>query len=890
MLSQPLFIIRRFVSSSTHLPLAESHFMHVVHHKRSLISILVVQLYASTAFGQQVAAADTAMETIIIQAQRTSNSVARKAQEEAPNLINVMTVQEMRKLPDVNIAEAVRRIPGISLETDTGEGRYINIRGIDADLNSTTFGGLRLPPSNNASPFGGGRAVALDAIPTGLVGAITVTKSNLPEQDAEALGGTIEITPKTAPRDGKTFFDGRIGSGYEPLRGSYITDLSFSAGGRFGGRSNEKGEVEGYSDRPFSVIFSSSYYEDKRGIDDVEPGFIDDGINSPLAYAGWDQRHYQYNRKRHGVGIDFGYQPDRDNSYYFRAFDAGYTETVLRNRLTITPDGTPTLTAGRFTDGLTANGFDKTLRDEKERINNKVFALGGKNMIGDKLLDYRVGFTRGSFKKFYDYNSDFNFTPTSGAVTYDNGGKGNTPRFTINGADYLNPANYTLVKFQNSTQDIRDKESSVALNVKLPLMWAGGDEETLKIGGSARLRTRNASGQPYSYAGIPAIPLTAASSGGNINFFDGAYNNGPQLTPGLLQNTLASNQTITASNAINAALQTQTGKEDVYAAYGQYQITLGKLDIVGGLRVEKTEADYAAFAKGVDANGNAFVGPVSASKRYSNLFPSVQAKYEFMPSTFVRAAFSSTIARPGFNQVSPSVVINPAANFVSQGNPNLKPITANSFDLSIERYLADSGILSVGIFDKEFNNYIANSVSNQTFPNNGLFAGFVGVAHVVSFRNISKSYARGVEFNYEQRFKNLPQAFSGLGAGLNYTYVDSKFEIRPSEFAKLPSTSHHTANASVFYEKNGLNLRLGAYYLSRNLFAIGGDGVPDVFSEPRFSLDVGSSYEINKNLSVYFNGKNLTNTALKFAEGTADRTIQREFYGATYQAGLTFNF
>jgi len=833
----------------------------------------------------------SALEAITISAQRAPNAVARKAQEEAPNLINVMTVEEMRKLPDVNIAETVRRIPGISLETDTGEGRFINIRGLDSDLNSTTFGGLRLPPSNNASPFGGGRAVALDAIPTGLVGAITVTKTNLPEQDAEALGGTIEITPKTAPRNSRPFFEARIGSGYEPLRSTPIADLSISTGGRFGGGTSAPGVAEGYSDRPFSVVFTASYYEDKRGIDDVEPAFIDDGVNSPLAYAGWDQRHYQYNRKRQGVGLDLGYQPDQDSNYYFRVFDAGYTETVLRNRLTVTPDGSPTLANGIFTDGLTANGFDKTLRDEKERINNKVFVIGGKNILGVNVLDYRVGYTQGSYDKLYDYNSDFNFAPTSGTITYNNSGTGNTPSFNVSGADYLNPANYALVKFQNSTQNIQDREASTAANLKMPVKWGGYEEESLKVGLSGRWRTREAVGQPYSYAGIPALPLAGASGGANVNFYDGAYNNGPTMTPGLLQGLLASNQTISLTDAINGQAQTQTDKENVIAAYGQYQMQTGKLGVTGGLRVESTKGDYSAFGVLLDANGKpSSASPVSASKSYNNFFPSLQARYEVEPSLIVRAAYSSTIARPGFNQVTPSLTVNPAANFVQQGNPDLKPITANSFDLSIERYLNDAGVLSIGVFDKEFANYIANGITSQTFPNNGLFAGFVGVAHVVSYSNIASSYARGIEFNYEQKLKSLPGALSGLGLGLNYTYVDSKFAIRAGESSALPSTSKHTANVSASYEKDGLNLRLAGYYLSRSLFGIGSASGLDVLSEPRFSLDFGSSYAVNKNVSVYFNAKNLTNTPMTFSEGTSDRVIQREFYGATYQIGVNLTY
>src|SRR6266481_1013002 len=203
-----------------------------------------------------------ALEEITVQAQRSTPEMARDAQRQAPNLINLTTAEEMQKLPDVNTGEAIRRVPGISLETDTGEGRYINIRGLDADLNSTTFGGLRLPPTNNSSPSGAGRAVAFDSIPLGFVGAIKVTKSNLSEQDAEALGGTIDITPKTAPPEGKPFADLKLGTGEELLRHTWITDLAGTAGTRFGGTSG------GY--RPFSILVTASTYDDRSGIEDAE--------------------------------------------------------------------------------------------------------------------------------------------------------------------------------------------------------------------------------------------------------------------------------------------------------------------------------------------------------------------------------------------------------------------------------------------------------------------------------------------------------------------------------------------------------------------------------------------------------------------------------------------
>ena len=276
-----------------------------------------------------------ALEQITVFAQRSTLDMARAAQQQAPNLINLMTSEEMQKLPDVNTGEAIRRVPGISLETDTGEGRYINIRGLDADLNSTTFGGLRLPPTNNSSPSGAGRAVAFDSIPIGFVGAIKVTKSNLPEQDAEALGGTIDITPKTAPSDGRPFAEIKLGSGEELLRHSWITDLAGTAGTRFGGG-------DGYD--PFSILVTASVYTDRRSVDDAEAGFVDNqpGGIPDKAYAAFEQRYYNYHRERHGYGVDLGFAPTSAEQYYVRYYDAGYSETVNRNRLIWNYAGAPT--------------------------------------------------------------------------------------------------------------------------------------------------------------------------------------------------------------------------------------------------------------------------------------------------------------------------------------------------------------------------------------------------------------------------------------------------------------------------------------------------------------------------------------------------------------------
>jgi TonB-dependent receptor len=280
------------------------------------------------------------------------------------------------------------------------------------------------------------------------------------------------------------------------------------------------------------------------------------------------------------------------------------------------------------------------------------------------------------------------------------------------------------------------------------------------------------------------------------------------------------------------------------------------------------------------------VTPISRHKSYSNFFPTVQARYELTADSILRGAVSSTIARPGFNQVTAATTIDPSGS-VSTGNPELKPITATALDVSFEKYLPHAGIASLGLFDKEIRNYIVTQEANLPLPAQG---GFVGLAKTFTFANASRARVYGVEANYSQRFVDiLPGPLGGLGVSANWTWVQSNYDIRPGESSVLPSTSRNTANAQLSYALHPVEITLGAYFVSRNIFAVGDASATDIWAQKRLSVDFGSQYQVTRLFSLYFNAKNLTNTALKFTEGAADnRVIQREFYGATLQAGFNF--
>ena len=159
---------------------------------------LCALLYATTAFTLGAAAARAqsappALNLGSVVANSTANGTmapsgtgslrqAHQLKKLAPNIISVQPQSEIQKLPDANLAEALQRVPGISMESDTGAGRFINIRGMDADLNRTSYDGVHLTAANQATPTGGARAVAFDAFPAGMVGGVEVVKSLTPDQ------------------------------------------------------------------------------------------------------------------------------------------------------------------------------------------------------------------------------------------------------------------------------------------------------------------------------------------------------------------------------------------------------------------------------------------------------------------------------------------------------------------------------------------------------------------------------------------------------------------------------------------------------------------------------------------------------------------------------------
>jgi len=829
-------------------------------------------------------AADPVADQIVVTASRASKT-ARAEERAAPNLINVQAAEDIVKYPDFNAAEALGRVPGVSLAIDTGEGRFVTIRGIDSNLNGTTFGGTTLLNTQPGGTYfgGGGRAVELDTIPIGSVDRIVVRKTGLPDQEAEGLGGSVELTPRTAAGLKGPFFEGAIGGGYQPAHKNGDVFVGEAAVGTTFG-----------PDRKFAIVLTGSFHTDKRGFDDVEPGLLDlgadggDPLFKSVTLDTVDLRRYNYNRRRFGFGGELSFDPSPGNHFYIRANDAGYTESVNRQLLQYRSLGDDTIIDPANRNGLIARGVTArtTLRDEQETHINFITAAGGRNDLGGVVVDYQLAYTAATYHRDYDYNAQFRTVVPDFNVAYDNVTNPLFPKLVPLGFNPGDPAQFRLRQLTNATERAFDREYSGVLNVTIPTRLLGGDG-SFKFGGKFRLRDKIDQPNNLNYA-VPT-PFVSLSSllgpGPFTQYYNGNYNIGYSPSATALRGVF--NGITPTVNAARNAGGFFNDTENVYAGFAQYAGTFGKLGVLAGVRVENTEGTYRGLSTVIDKDLNTSFVPTSRKSNYTDVFPTVQLRYEVMDNLIARAVYSTGISRPGFLQLNAGARVDQGPLTVSTGNPHLKPITGNNFDASVEYYLPDSGVLSFGIFDKEFNNYVLQRTTRQD-PN---YPGFIST----TYSNVKDAYARGVEAQYTQKLVFLPAPFDGLGVNLNATYVKSKIKIRgdinnPDEFAQLPGTSKFTYNIAAFYEARRLQLRLAFLHVDAAIFGVGSAAGLDTFEAARNTLDLTSSYQLLPHTAVYFNVKNLTNESLRYYEGSSNRTVQREFYEQSYEAGFRFKF
>ncbi|MCU1729634.1 TonB-dependent receptor [Pseudomonas sp. 7P_10.2_Bac1] len=805
-----------------------------------------------------------ATEHVEVVGQAVSLDKALKQQRNSDTIQSVVHADGVAQLPDANVAEAVQRLPGISIERDQGEGRFVSVRGLGPDLNSVTINGTLVP-----SPESKRRAVALDVLPSELVQSLSVIKTLTPDMDANSLGGTVDVESLSAFDHDGLFYTASTQAGYN--KNTHQTSPKVS-----GAISDRFSLGDGIDN--FGVAAALSWNKRDFGSDNVETAG-DWDFNDGAKLNSFEQRVYDISRERAGGGLNFDYKPDDDTKLYLRTLYSRFKDSEIRNSDAI--EFSNPQAEGEL--GKAKGKRKLKQRDETQEIQS--YVLGGERTLGLWTLSGQAGYSESSEDTpagisgaTFKSNSSF---PGSG--WYDS----EKPRPII-GAGFYDPANYTLDKVDVKKELTKDKEKNLRLDLARDYD-VDGYASQFKFGGKVSRRSKDNDTEAWTYKNFSKLGFSDEQlnlgqfSKGELDYSLGRY--GPGISAGAIKDLLGGLNRDKFYNEQASRVNDFTMHEDINAAYVMNTVDIDDWRFIAGLRYEGTEFD----AKGTGIRNGVYEAQHTRRNDHHWL-PGLHARYQLAKNTQVRAAWTNAVVRPTFGQLAPGFVIeDDKAEF---GNPNLKPLESSNFDLGIEHFMGQAGTVSAFLFYKDIKNF----VYNNDLAGTGMWRDFTE-AH--SYANGDSAKLYGLELAYSQKFDWLPAPWNGVIVGANSTFSRSNASIKGYDAASgrtlkrdidLPSQSNTVGNLMVGWEDDKLSVRLSANYKSAYLYELAGinDKAHDTHVDAQTFVDFSARYSLTNNLQVSFDAQNLTDQPYFVYSGNRRYNNQYEEYGPTYSVGLTF--
>jgi TonB-dependent receptor len=822
------------------------------------------------------------LERMVVIGQAAVQSASLAREQSALNNINVLSADAIGQFPDDNVAEALQRVPGLSLERDQGEGRFVVIRGANAEFNTTTINGLRIPGPEDDS-----RAVNLDVISSDLVESVEVSKSLMPDQDADAVGGNIEIKTLSAFDLGNSL-TGRIEGSYnEPL------EETSPRLGLTGTRLLSVGE--GIDN--LAISGSVNFYDRSYAVDNVEGGawpFVEaPGGGEFRSPESAEQRDYELNRKRIGGVLNFDFRTDAGTEYYLRTLYSEFSDNEIElEHEYLFEDATPveiTSDSGLFTDGeVERRGKETTATRE---ILSVVF--GSETSIGQWETDYQAGYSEASTSEPFSLGTAL----IAGGldIGYDLSGDRRTPRLfgpDLDALENLEAYELDLVELESDLTE--EEEVSLAFNAGRYFAWSGNPGR-FQFGAKARLREKFNDGNNSNFESFGGdFTLADLAGPGSRDYPLGRF--GPYVSTDILRQFYFDNRDGFEINQADFLLDSEGEdydlEEDIYAAYVMTELTFGALDLVGGLRLEHTDQSQRGFRAIVNEDvddGLPTIEPVTAGNDYTDVFPNLQVLYNISDEWQLRGALTRTMGRPNFEAAGARQVVEiEGGDRVAEiGNPDLDPFYSNNFDLELSYYGADRlTVASAGIFYKDIEDFFVSTDIAGQAP----WEDFDEVSTVI---NGDSAELFGLELSYVQQFGQLPAPWDGLLLIANYTYVDSEAEVPfRSSSIPLPRQSDNIANLALGYDGGGLSMRLAANYRGKYFDEIEDPEDPsqDRYVDEELRVDFTSEYRFTDNWTAIFNVSNITDEVFYAYLGDPDFSNQYDEFGRTYEFGLRFRY
>lgn len=818
-------------------------------------------------------------------------------------IMDVLAADAIGKLPDRNAAEAVQRMQGVAVARYHGEADQATVRGTPFGWTSTLFNGTRLPSAN----VYGSRASVLDAVPSEMIQYVQVSKAITPDMEGDAIGGSINFITRTAPV--KRQLNVSAAGGYN----------NFSKDGTYNGSLV-------YGDRFFKgklgVMLAAAIWDRNWGTDSYDVSY-----NTSLADATGRRSinsvmFKRYMGKRQTYGSNLGLEWKFNESH----------KLIARGMLDKFNDIRPVYES--YID-YTRRGYQYNYRYSHYQTELNGAELGGEHQLSSRLkMDWSTSLYS---SKFYirtpntlpddqrglpiatfrqRINGGFDGLAADGRKYWyfdSPDGKGDDPMHFNAGikdpAEVMDPSKLTLQQLVVTRLDNSEKDKTFQVNLK----WNITQKLSVKAGGKYRHKDRNginmaalvwmpgaALGVPNSPALVALNQLEQTSFPQPSNYFSHYAGDQSQyimqpLTKQQLFNLydtafLRKNGFANVSSASNATLL-YNGNEQVAAGYvmAEWDVT-DKLKVIGGVRNEYTSLrlNSSKITTGTETT----ITPTTASNSYNALLPMLHLKYALNSQANIRAAYTRTLVRPSFTDLIPNesenLTTNPAT--ITKGNPDLKPTFANNIDLMGEYYFKNIGLLSGGVFYKDISNIIFSNRYQETEN---------GTSYLITTPgNLQSAYLLGFEAGINKRFNFLKGFWSGFGTEFNYTFIKSEVEVPRTVSGKitmdktsLPNQSKNLFNAILFYERNGVMVRLAGNYRGKSIESINQQLGPDFYTwtAGNFTLDASATVSISNSLKVFMELNNLTNEPLKTYMGEKRRITMVEWYSQRGQAGIRWD-
>ncbi len=862
---------------------------------------------------------DGSVGELVVTGFRGSLVHARDLKREATGSEDVIVAEDIAAFPDLNLAESLQRIPGVTISRDSGEGRQITLRGLGPDFTRTQLDGMEVL-GNTASGMdnrGGvsrSRAFDYSLFASELFNRVTVQKSYAAELDEGGIGGTVQLSTAHP-------FDYRGFKAVFSAKGQSNSNASAEVTPRLVGLISDRwGDFGALASVAYGVNNSNEfgYRSFNWGQIHINPANIGPGVSAADAarltatdstrvfapqadtYSTW----YDH-RARLGTTLSLQYEPGDKLKL---GFDALYSR--LRNSrrdYALATSGTNSLT-GNVTgtqilqsDVIVGNSLVQAsytgvdLRSEynveEDTTNFYQTVLNGsykfndrftvKGLVGYSKSDYSLPVFDKVFLESKNHSFSFDDRPSMPVNTY--------------GFDTTDPNQWNLMRMDTQENSI----SSEYTTARFDGAFTADSSSTLK-GGFEYKRFVNSGTQrsnkvfhnvptdtpiPNSLKGVVPFDTLGNYIVGDVNgtyaFIGQIRDLGPSFT------TPGTNFTVT---------------EETLAGYLQYDLDTEmwghRVRANAGVRYYSTDLTSAGTL-----NTGTSLQPVSISHHYSGALPAFNLAVDVAGGVVARLSANRDISRPALSDLAAagSLTTAPFGGTISTGNPNLKPFMSDAVEGSLEFYHSKIGFISVGFFYKNLKSFITTQTdtvpySTTGFPLSFLLPGQDGsilytVSHPV---NGPGADIKGIEVAYQRDFDFLPAPFNHLGIVANATYAEGSspaFLSGATVNLPLPNLSKYTANATLYYETEKWGVRISEAFRDKYLDGVGGNGNIGDGIKATNNVDFAAHYNVTPKLKVTVEGINLTDQhIIQYADIVAQRTEVNTSSGRTILFGATYEF